>query len=476
MKHGELVKLYRNIFEEGTTKGSFFITESGIMTPRTKNVNLWGLTSSSSIPPKYKANPNVVTSVKQQLQDCAPTQLPAFFKFQKNPTSGFSEAVAMEVSTHFNTRTSYNYPAHIDQSENSLYFFAQNQLPEPQSDFGSLVFSFLSKDEELVSFYKMARSQEISTDFMTISSLIPSFVANNLPNLSKDELSQLTTEINRDYAYQYLLRDYLGDIDYTSKNAGIIINKNAGYATLAPNFDYGESMNLLTEAKFKPPKLDKLEDYPENTRQFMSQVIDKINESKLKKYNASPKEMAQQNTFEDKSELNIRFICTTYPDVAEAFRQDLQAFISSGQLPQIMGQYAGKDGLVTPEQADMCVEYLEERGAIFENKLTTHLEKVVPDYTSLREQSSTELYSPAPLRTTITLNNYLSEEEPALEFDVIEVPDAPASDSLIVSGTDTLEQVLGDNHAETPMQDNSQTDTHLPKLEPVIPEDSLEIQ
>lgn len=377
MKNNKIVKLYRNIFEEGTTKGSFFITDSGLMVPRTRNITLWGMASSATIPPKYRKNSNIVTAIKGELKNNIHTQLPAFFKFQKEPVSAFTEALGMEISTYFNTTTSYNYPAHIDDSPNSLFRLASLQLDKTPENFGSLIFSFLAKDEELITFYKMASCQEMSVDVMSLSALVPSFLASNLPHLPPSEINKTALRIQQDYAYQYLLRDYLGDIDYTSKNSGIVINKSLGYAHLAPNFDFGESMNVLIANKFKQPKLTRLEDYDEVARHYMTQEnIDKANNAKLKRYNTPVSELAKEPTFRDNSDINIYFICSAYPEVAETFREDLQSFTYSETLHKIIKQYTSKDGLITEEQGDMTLEYLRERSFILERKLEENLEFV----------------------------------------------------------------------------------------------------
>ncbi len=373
MKINEIATLYKNIFEEGTAKGSFFITDNGLMAPRTRNVTLWGLAHSLSIPEEYRKNPNIVTALKEQLPTSSDAPIPAFFKFQKSTVSVFTEAIAMEIATHFSTKTCFNYPANLDKSPNSLYQAVSPYL-DTKTEFGNMVFSFLGRDEELITFYKIANAQEMTTDVMTLTELVPQFIAKALPHLSPEKTMQTVSHIQKDYAYQYLLRDFLGDIDFTSKNSGIIVNPVRGYATIAPNFDFGEVMNSLVANKFSPPKLDSIENYSEAARQFITQEsIDKFNAIKLAKYNCPVSEYAKRNTFEDRSDININFICQAFPTVAQKFSEDLENFMASGLIPEIIGKYSGEDNLITAEQAEMSIDYLQQRGAIFSEKLEDNL-------------------------------------------------------------------------------------------------------
>lgn len=428
MKVNEVAVLYKNLFEEGTAKGSFFIDDKGLMAPRTRNITLWGLASSLSIPEEFRNNPNIVTSLKHKLPTSPETPLSAFFKFQKTLTSTFTEAVGMEIASHFNTPTCFNYPANIDDSPNSLYRAVCPYL-DTKTQYGNMIFSFLGRDEELVTFYKMAVAQETSYDVMTLTELVPNFVSSHLPQLSSTQAKNTISNIQQNFAYQYLLRDYLGDIDFTSKNSGIILNRQLGYARIAPNFDFGEILNHLITNKFSKPELDSVENYPEYLRSIMTQdKIDKINASKLERYNTPVSEIAKRNTFDDKSDINIQFICRAFPQVAERFKQDLGAFSESGLLPQIIGKYVGEDNLITEEQGSLCLEYFEERSKVFDRKLEDNLSQVPQElrYASYEEileddelaqgssQGDDTTYSfeeGAPITDTAKSGGYASEED-----------------------------------------------------------------
>ena len=425
MRINEVAFLYKNLFEEGTAKGSFFINNNGLMSPKTRNVTLWGLASSLSIPEEYRKISNIVTYLKDNLSTNTESPIPAFFKFQKAPYSIFMEAVAMEIATHFNTKTCFNFPASIDNSPNSLYR-SVSPFINTNTERGNMVFSFLGRDEELFTFYKIANARETTTDVMTLTELVPQFIATNLPQLSNSQAIETIRTIQQDYAYQYLLRDLLGDIDFTSKNSGIVINKQLGYATLAPNFDYGEVMNLLISNKFDAPVLDSIDNYPESLRAIMTQErIDKANSAKLKMFNTPIREIAKQSTFLDKSDINIRFICSAFPEVAESFNQDLQEFLQSGLIPEIIDKYA-EEGLVTPEQADMCVEYLQERGDLFNKKLEENLSSI-PNELRYATQTSYEQNE-----DTLTICDTSSPQSIYIQYNTT-TEKLPQADNLIQS-------------------------------------------
>ena len=376
MKYRSL-KLYRNFFEEGTSKGSFTIHDGGRMYPQTRNQTYWGLASASFIPHEFKDKHNVIVSNKST----DASQLSAFFKFAKTDFNVFAEAVGMEIASCFNTKTSFNCPVVLTPSEPTLY----SKLTEEQKSspvMGSLVFSFLGRNETLFTFGSITHSEAPSTNIVNMCKTVDRFIMEkHHSNLigAYQNLSQMSLSAKQDLCYQCLFRDCFGDVDYSTRNSGLIFNEDTGEIKTAPQFDFGELMGVLYSSKMVPPVLDSIENYAEHVRPFIKpEIIEKNNIAKIEKYNSSPTQLAQIQTLGDISEENMAAICHSFPEVAYQFLQDLNAFNQSNALPNIVEKYSGEDNLVPTEQGQMAIEFLNARAQIFSQQLSENLQQYAP--------------------------------------------------------------------------------------------------
>ena len=183
------LKLYRNFFEEGTSKGSFTIHDGGRMYPQTRNQTYWGLASASFIPQEFKDKHNVITSNTNKTTDAS--QLSAFFKFSKTNFNVFAEAVGMEIASCFNTKTSFNCPVVLTPSEPTLY----SKLSEEQKSspvMGSLVFSFLGRNETLFTFGSIVHTEAPSTNIVDMCKTIDKFIVEKNNENSTDVYQKLS--------------------------------------------------------------------------------------------------------------------------------------------------------------------------------------------------------------------------------------------------------------------------------------------
>lgn len=351
------------------------ILDGGNMYPRTKNTTCWGLVSASFIPPQYKDNLNVVTPLREYVRPEDASQLSAFYKFQKTPFNVFAESVGMEIASRFRTPTCFNCPIILPPSETTLYSMIEGEKPDVVM--GTLVFSFLNRSQSLHTFASITKNETPVTNINDSYETIDRFIVSKNPGtFTAERMSAMALGAKQSLSYQFLFRDCFGDVDFTSKNSGLIFDPNDDSILCAPQFDFGEVMNILYRSKIKELELESLDKYPESLRPIMAPYIDQINAAKINKHNAPTYSIAKLETMADSQE-NRDSICQQYPEVAVAFLQDLQAFQQSGDLPKIIEQYSGENDLVSTETASLCVEFLDYRMQIYTQQLLVDLSQSV---------------------------------------------------------------------------------------------------
>lgn len=369
------LELYRNLFEERSSKGSFRILDGGSMYPQTKNKTCWGLASANFMPAHHKNNLNVVTPLREYSRPDDATQLSAFYKFQKSNFHVFAESVGMEIASRFRVPTCSNCPVILPPSETTLYSMVEGEKPDVI--IGTLVFSFLNRNQSLHTFASITRNDTPVTNINDNYETIDRFIIDKNPgNYTAERMGAMALSAKQNLSYQFLLRDCFGDVDFTSKNSGLIYDPENDSISCAPHFDFGELMNLLYTSKVKELELDSLENYAENARPFIAPHIEAINAAKIAKHNAPTYSIAKMETMSD-SQKNRDAICREYPEVAVAFLQDLQAFQQSGELPKIIEQYSGENDLVSTETGTMATEFLDWRMQIYTQQLLVDLSQSI---------------------------------------------------------------------------------------------------
>lgn len=389
------LKLYRNIFEGGQSKGSFIVQSDGSMYPATQNKTLWGTASASYIPQKFRLNPHVITSGTSiiQLFPNSPVQLPAFFKSAKEPFNIFAEAATMELISMMSGTTSFNCPVSIGPSEEVLYsLLTPEQKAQPAM--GTLVFSFLARNENLFTFSKITKNESPTTNLSEMWKTIDEFVRSKQYETghSIDQMNEIALQAKQTVAYQYLCRDMFGDVDFSSRNAGMVYNENTGEIFAAPQFDFGEALNILNTTKIKPLKLESIEIYPEFLR--TPERIAKIkenNQARIERRASSPSQLAEIDTFAEQSQNNMVFICKRCPEVATLFLQDVANLKLANPVPEIVSKYAGEGNLLTEEQGQMATEFITARINVYEKRLTENLQQYRPKIVEEQTESDTSV-------------------------------------------------------------------------------------
>ena len=189
--------------------------------------------------------------------------------------------------------------------------------------------------------------------------------------------------MQKEYCYQYLFRDCFGDVDYTSKNAGIIHNENTHEIRLAPNFDFGEMFAILKNSKLTKPNLVDVDSLPEHLKSIPSVVesAKRANAMKLEKFNMPAYELGAKNpTFGGESFNNISHICTKFPEVALEFLSKLKEFNKSELLPVLINETAGGEDeqLIPANEKTLVCEYVDGKINSFEQTLIESIQKFAP--------------------------------------------------------------------------------------------------
>ncbi|MBQ3214259.1 MAG: hypothetical protein IJB10_04570 [Clostridia bacterium] len=422
------LRLYRNVLEGGQSKGSFIIQSDGSMYPATQNKTLWGMASASYIPQEFRLNPNVITAGTNilQLYPNSPVQLPAFFKLAKSPFNIFAEASTMEIISKMGGTTSFNCPVSIGESEEVLYSFLTPEQKE-QPAMGTLVFSFLSRNENLFTFSNITKKESPTTSLTEMWKTIDRFVLSKQDETghSLQEMQAISLVAKQQLSYQFLCRDMLGDVDFSSRNAGIVYNEGTGEIFIAPQFDFGEALNILYTTKIKPLQLESIEMYPEilRTPEIMARV-EKNNQARIERRATSPTELAKTETFAEQSVENVRLICKYFPEVAQSFLQDVANLKLTNPIPEIVAKYSGEGNLLTTEQGQMAEEFITARINTYEQRLTENLQQyapkiVMPEESVVEPTNTEETVVDESCFTVVNLDNTNTQTDTAKTLKLI---------------------------------------------------------
>ncbi len=183
-----------------------------------------------------------------------------------------------------------------------------------------------------------------------------------LQYMSKEKFVDQIKKIESRIVRSYLLREFIGDCDFTDMNSGLCYDSKAHTIMYAPNFDYGECFNSLIKTKldFMPPD-EELEVIVKWDKNYI--------EKKLEKSKTPINELAKSYSTAT-SEENVRFIMSKYPEDAKEFFESLKLAMKEGRLTNLVDAYTKCDEpLLTKEEADMFKEYISSRADFFVNAL-----------------------------------------------------------------------------------------------------------
>ena len=319
----------------------------------------------------------------------------ATFKPSFDPYNSIAENMGMRIAVALDMPTSYNYLVKFDKNKypQILKNFQSESSVEKVRDIGAVSLDFLQvveldreieeevrvvydgkpmwkkikrnySGDELVLFSEsigFARRNELlsGTNFsiknwiLGVDALAQKYVSEFPPELLQDQLKKINSRIVR----SYLLREFLGDCDFTDLNSGFVINRDAQTIRYAPNFDYGESFNALIKTKldYMPAKKEL-----ETILKWQPDYIEKKKERAK-----TPISIIAQTYASDASRANLRFVFENYPEDAKEFLQNLNEVAKSGIFNQIVDSYQkmtnnGKP-LLNAEEASMFKEYIKCR-------------------------------------------------------------------------------------------------------------------
>lgn len=366
-----LLDLYR-------TKGSMQIEEDGYVISRSQHQTIWAKVDKEAIPAPIMHFDNIVIPTKNRESKTGTAS--AFFKFCKNDFQIYSETLGMRIASLFpGTKTCYNCPAILDKNRPSIQD-ALTKVNDINSGKGMLVYSLLDKGEYLYTLMDASKVEmpvsSVEENFKTIQK----FINEKRTDLDFRSRIGLGIQLKKEYAYQWLFRDCFGDVDFTSRNAGLIHNTETNEVRLAPQFDFGEILNILYKNKFCEPTLDKIENYAGLPDQEKWQaMVDRVNASKIAKHNASPAELAKLDTT-DTTKANITYLTTKQPDVVCSFLKDLNYFNEAQYITVLVPEYTDNYNLIPKEQADMVTQFIQARMDNFSQNLVEGLQQNSPEY------------------------------------------------------------------------------------------------
>ncbi len=397
------------LLAEYRSKGSLHIEEDGHVISRSQHQTIWAKVDKEAIPAPIMHFDNIVIPTKNR--ESKTGKASAFFKFCKNDFQIYSETLGMRIASLFpGTKTCYNCPAILDKNKPSIQD-ALTKVNDVNDGKGMLVYSLLDKNEYLYTLMDASKIEKpvslVEENFKTIQK----FIGEKRTDLDLRSRIGLGFNLKKEYAYQWLFRDCFGDVDFTSRNAGIIHNTETNEVRLAPQFDFGEMLNILYKNKFCEPTLDKIENYAGLPNQDkIQEMIERVNASKLAKHNASPTELAKLDTT-DTTQDNITYLTSKQPDIVCSFLKDLNFFNEAQYASVLVREYSDNYNLIPKEQVDMVLEFIQARMDYFSQNLVEGLQQNSPEFLDNYVQENPELL---PLIQKVEQQNSGEEMAPAL--------------------------------------------------------------
>ena len=196
------------------------------------------------IPYEFQTNPHIyIPKTAYELNENGdPESVSGFFKFSRSNYNVFAENLGMKISCFFNTKTSYNCPAKLDRSQASI-LDALSTVNDQNNSIGTMVVSILGDGDYLYTLANLSQVEQPISDLKINLGTIKNFVFDKNQTKTLKEKATLVKDLQQEYTYQYLFRDCFGDVDFTSRNSGVIYNNKTkscvfDYTTLCYLFFY----------------------------------------------------------------------------------------------------------------------------------------------------------------------------------------------------------------------------------------------
>ena len=194
------------------------------MMPKTRNKAIWGSYPYKNLPEEVKNNSNIVIPTSSHdYEDGAPVLVSSFFKFQRSKFNVLAESLGPDIACFFDSKTSYNSPAVLNIKKTVPKETLSLIKSEQVDSYGTFVVSMLGKDDTLYSLAFLRKKEEANASVKDNLTTLKYFLKEkSLENNSLKIESQFDS-IEKDFCYQYLLRDAFGDVDFTSRNCFYIV-------------------------------------------------------------------------------------------------------------------------------------------------------------------------------------------------------------------------------------------------------------
>lgn len=327
-----------------------------------------------------------------------PKSISATFKPTYSKYSAIAENLGMRIALALDLPTSYNYIVEFDFQDDKAGFKSllkhlnerdlKNLQPygivsidflKPSND-SSIYLSTAYSGERLVSFEEsMKMAEAIFSDNSDKPFLVKNWLKSlcafirdkkeqYLPDISQEKLEKQIKCVKSRVVRSFLLREFLGDCDFTDRNSGFIFDSKAQDLQFAPNFDYGESFNALIKTKldYLPP-IEEVEIILKWDKDYL-----KRKEEKSK----TPIETLASQFSSNTSEENIKYIVENYQDDTKEFLGSLKNLITNSNiLDRLVDDYTKSERntppLLTPNEANIFKSYIYCRA----NWLINYLDK-----------------------------------------------------------------------------------------------------
>ena len=303
-----------------------------------------------------------------------PKTISATFKPTYRKHAAVVENLGMRIAMALDLPTSYNYIVKFDKEKHDNIVKHIGNTSEEIQPYGVVSIDFLKPvansegeivGENLSSFADLFRlskmlSGQNNTKISKWIKSVDTYIKDTYKHLPQELLSKQIAKINSRIVRSYVLREFLGDCDFTELNSGIV---SLNYA---PNHDFGESFNSLMQTKFfELPK-------PEHLEVILKYDPNYIEKKRLLKENTLVETLAQRYA-QDTSKENLEFIRENYPEETCEVLNSLIEAIKNDTFSKLVDDYTlDKDGhtpLLTTEEAKMFKTYLNTRAGWLQNLL-----------------------------------------------------------------------------------------------------------
>lgn len=191
--------------------------------------------------------------------------------------------------------------------------------------------------------------------------VVDEFARDVLKGQPRERVNKTIDKMHSRIARSFLLREFLGDCDFTARNTGLVYNDELGQLNYAPNHDFGEALNPVIENLFT--KKDKYFGMSEEVFNSLPEPIrEKLISQKPKE--KTVEEVAIQPASAS-SEQNLKYVIDNFPEACKEFFENLDYMISTGEIDKIVDSYAGLTcngkELLTQEERITIKEFLEIR-------------------------------------------------------------------------------------------------------------------